>query len=89
MTYGSQFDKTLIVYVAQRDLHRGNIGFETRKTLMARVVAVTGGTGFVALELVKQLLSTGYTVRATVRNKHGGGTTDVLSALGQALPGKF
>lgn len=56
---------------------------------MARVVAVTGGTGFVALELVKQLLSTGYTVRATVRNKHGGGTADVLSALGQALPGKF
>lgn len=55
---------------------------------MAYIVAVTGGTGFVALELIKQLLSKGYTVRATVRNQNSVENMAPLKRLGEALPGK-
>lgn len=53
---------------------------------MSRTVVVTGCTGYVATQVVKQLLETGYTVRGTVRStaseKNNG-----LKALGEALPG--
>jgi nucleoside-diphosphate-sugar epimerase len=54
---------------------------------MSRLVAVTGGTGFVALELIKQLLELGYHVRATVRDKGATDKVQPLLALGAALPG--
>src|SRR3546814_6809314 len=36
---------------------------------MAGTVLVTGGTGYIAGELIKQLLGRGWTVHTTVRNK--------------------
>ena len=56
---------------------------------MSRLVAVTGGSGFVALELIKQLLEKGYTVRATVRNKNALDKVEPIINLGKALPGKY
>jgi len=45
-------------------------------------VLVTGGTGFVAMQIILQLLQIGYRVRTTVRNlKH---TNKVLSALSKS-----
>lgn len=54
---------------------------------MAHAVCVTGGTGFVATELISQLLQKGYNVRATVRNKHASEKVDPLLKLGNAFPG--
>ncbi|KAK9842550.1 hypothetical protein WJX81_005642 [Elliptochloris bilobata] len=54
---------------------------------MAEVVVVTGASGFVAGELVKQLLAKGYTVRGTVRSLGSVYKVAHLIALGQALPG--
>lgn len=36
---------------------------------MARVVTVTGASGYIGTEITKQLLEKGYRVRATVRDK--------------------
>lgn len=54
---------------------------------MAHIAVVTGGSGFVATEVTKQLLEKGYTVRATVRDPEDEGKTEHLRRLGQALPG--
>lgn len=51
-------------------------------------VAVTGGTGFVATELIKQLLEKGYKVHATVRSTSSP-RCDPLRKLGAALPGSL
>ena len=50
-------------------------------------VVVTGATGFVAHELVKELLSRGYDVHGTVRSTKDATKLAVLRALGEALPG--
>jgi nucleoside-diphosphate-sugar epimerase len=55
---------------------------------MAHLAAVTGGTGFVASELIKQLLTKGWTVRATVRSETAGKVRPLL-ALADALPGNL
>ncbi len=52
------------------------------------VVAVTGGTGFVACEIIKQLLEKGYFVRATTRDKSDEDKVTPLKNLANALPGK-
>ena len=54
---------------------------------MAHLACVTGGTGFVATELVKQLLEKGYSVRATVRDAGDAAKVEALLRLGEALPG--
>ena len=53
----------------------------------APVAVVTGATGFVASELVKQLLAKGYTVRGTVRSLQNKDKVQHLERLGQAMPG--
>lgn len=50
---------------------------------------VTGGTGFIALELVKQLLEKGYNVRTTVRPGSGPEKLESLNQLAQVLPGWY
>ncbi len=55
----------------------------------APTAVVTGATGFVASELVKQLLEKGYTVRGTVRSLHNESKVQHLQRLGKALPGKL
>ena len=55
----------------------------------APVAVVTGATGFVASELVKQLLEKGYTVRGTVRSLHNESKVQHLERLGKALPGQL
>ncbi|KAK9829424.1 hypothetical protein WJX72_005769 [[Myrmecia] bisecta] len=54
---------------------------------MSGTVCVTGASGFVATELVKQLLERGYTVRGTVRSVHNKEKVHHLELLGKALPG--
>lgn len=56
---------------------------------MAHTAVVTGATGFVASELVKQLLGKGYNVRATVRSLADPSRVDHLVTLGKALPGNL
>ena len=50
-------------------------------------VVVTGATGFVAHELVKELLCRGYDVHGTVRSTKDESKLAVLRKLGEALPG--
>jgi GDP-D-mannose dehydratase len=52
-------------------------------------VVVTGATGFVASELVKQLLEKGYTVRGTIRSLQNESKVQHLRRLDQALPGSL
>ncbi|KAK9832246.1 hypothetical protein WJX74_004118 [Apatococcus lobatus] len=52
-------------------------------------VCVTGGTGFVASELIKQLLEKGYAVKATVRDPQDGAKLQHLKALADGLPGSL
>ena len=49
---------------------------------------LAGAGGFLGTELVKQLLDTGFTVRATVR-KNTPSNTAHLETLAAALPGKL
>lgn len=50
---------------------------------------VTGASGYLATELVKQLLEKGYEVRATVRSVSAKEKVRHLESLGEALPGKL
>ncbi|KAL3160923.1 hypothetical protein ABBQ38_009315 [Trebouxia sp. C0009 RCD-2024] len=50
---------------------------------------VTGSSGFVATEVVKQLLNKGWNVRGTVRSLSKKEKVQHLQALGEALPGKL
>ncbi|KAK9841363.1 hypothetical protein WJX74_004546 [Apatococcus lobatus] len=56
---------------------------------MVRTAVVTGASGYVATELVKQLLEKGYDVRATVRSVSAKEKVRHLELLGQALPGNL
>ena len=49
----------------------------------------TGASGFIATQLVKQLLEKGYTVRGTVRSTKDVAKTEVLHKLAEALPGNL
>ena len=53
------------------------------------IAVVTGAGGFVATELINQLLSKGYTVRGTVRSVSDASKVQHLTKLGDALPGKL
>lgn len=56
---------------------------------MAHIAAVTGASGFVATELVKQLLEKGYRVKATVRSTSNASKVQHLAKLADALPGSL
>ncbi|CAL8462009.1 g1540 [Coccomyxa elongata] len=56
---------------------------------MALTVTVTGASGFIASELVKQLLEKGYNVRGTVRSLKKQEKVAHLKALNEALPGNL
>ncbi|BDA42589.1 probable dihydroflavonol 4-reductase [Coccomyxa sp. Obi] len=56
---------------------------------MAHTAVVTGATGYVATELVKQLLEKGYIVRGTLRSLASKEKYSHLLDLGKALPGKL
>ncbi|CAL8468857.1 g8398 [Coccomyxa elongata] len=55
----------------------------------APIAVVTGAGGFVATELVKQLLEKGYNVRGSVRSLSNADKVQHLIKLGSALPGKL
>lgn len=50
---------------------------------------VTGANGFVATELVKELLARGYNVRGTVRSLSNAKKIEHLISLHRAFPGKL
>ncbi|KAF4450035.1 cinnamyl-alcohol dehydrogenase [Fusarium austroafricanum] len=50
---------------------------------------ITGGSGFIAIHLVNQLLEAGYTVHATVRNLNNVPKTQPLRCLQDKYPGKL
>ncbi len=52
-------------------------------------VCVTGGTGFVASQLIKQLLEKAYTIRVTVRDPEDDSKLHHLKALAEGLPGSL
>lgn len=54
---------------------------------MSQTATVTGATGYIAVELVKQLLAKGYNVRGTVRSTKDKSKVSSLDALAKALPG--
>ena len=56
---------------------------------MVRTAVVTGASGYVATEVVKQLLEKGYDVRATVRSISAKEKVQHLELLGKALPGNL
>ena len=56
---------------------------------MADTALVTGATGFIGSELVKQLLQKGYNVHATVRDLKNKKSVLHLESLAAALPGNL
>lgn len=54
---------------------------------MAYTAVVTGATGYIATQLVKQLLEKGYNVKGTVRSLSAKEKYEHLEALGSVLPG--
>ncbi len=56
---------------------------------MVRTAVVTGASGYVATETVKQLLEKGYDVRATVRSVSAKDKVQHLELLAKALPGNL
>jgi nucleoside-diphosphate-sugar epimerase len=56
---------------------------------MGDTVCVTGAGGYVATQLIKQLLEKGYTVRGTVRSTANASKVKHLERLGEALPGRL
>eukprot|EP00035_Acanthoeca_spectabilis_P016674 m.345577 g.345577 ORF g.345577 m.345577 type:complete len:347 (-) comp16560_c1_seq3:3194-4234(-) len=56
---------------------------------MARVVAVTGASGFIGSWITSSLLEKGHTVRATVRDTSNVEKTAHLTALAEGKPGKL
>ncbi|KAK9809557.1 hypothetical protein WJX73_001526 [Symbiochloris irregularis] len=56
---------------------------------MVHVAVVTGASGFVATQLIKQLLEKGYTVRGTVRSVKNRRKIESLQTLAEALPGNL
>lgn len=53
----------------------------------APIAVVTGASGYLAVEITKQLLEKGYAVRATVRSLENTEKSDPLVKLAEALPG--
>ena len=56
---------------------------------MALTAVVTGASGYLAGEVIHQLLAKGYNVRGTVTNVEDRRKTGPLLALRRALPGKL
>ncbi|CAE7038215.1 TKPR2 [Symbiodinium natans] len=56
---------------------------------MAKVVCVTGCTGYVASEVVRQCLELGWTVRGTARDISDEAKTGYLKKMAAGLPGKL
>ena len=56
---------------------------------MAYTCVVTGATGYVGTELVKQLLERGWNVRAAVRDTSNARRVEPLLRLAAALPGSL
>lgn len=56
---------------------------------MALTAVVTGASGYLAGEVIHQLLAKGYNVRGTVTNVEDRKKTSPLLALRRALPGKL
>ena len=56
---------------------------------MSLAALVTGGTGYLGSELVKQLLEKGFDVHATVRAPHNQQAVKHLLNLADALPGNL
>lgn len=55
----------------------------------AYTAVVSGASGFIGTELVKQLLEKGYNVKGTVRDTSNHEKTQHLTKLAEALPGKL
>lgn len=71
--------------LAPRSVHASSS--PTAVSKMAETACVTGASGYIATELVKQLLEKGYNVRATLRNPSDEAKARPLLALAEALPG--
>lgn len=56
---------------------------------MAPIAAVTGATGFVAQELIRQLLERGYAVKATARCSGDDPRLGALQRLADGGPGSL
>lgn len=65
--------------------HRSEVGRRGAKGMASqRTAVVTGGTGYVATELIAQLLARGYAVRATLRSDPDGPRGSALRSLAAA-----